>query len=450
MIKKGEYQVLSLCLIIILLCLSVVTIGSSDIVSYQTESRVQHSLPPLPPGYEGDATPNADLKSDYIVSDNLRLEDNEIQLYTGWNMISTPLCLQSGYDTASVVFSGVNTSGHSIWTYDGEQQDWVAMGANTIVTPLVGIWIYSNQSTVISLDYDSSQTVMPVSLYSGSNLIGFPSIDSATARDTLYCVHEDWTEVVGYDAVNQQYETSIYNGGTGIYSDEREMYPTKGYWVEMNDNGTLIVLGTPWADDYDFYYTTEPIAITIPFAQTAADLQSTMSYGGMPHSNSTSLYAYNRMPYDAVFLFLGHGVESSYGNKGGAVFFWNGTDNSTIAAEQTAYTPYYPTYFLSSYNTEINDILLAVYAACWSGRSSPDYGDLLDMSTTKGVDNVIGFEDPLTDVLVCYWSDRFWYRCREGGFLGSPQKIYDVAQSSKTDVLIAYHSYGGVDSLCGN
>ena len=81
MIKKGKYQVFSLCLIIILLCLGIVTIGSSDIVSYQTESKVQHSLPPLPPGYEGDATPNADLNSDYIVSDNLRLEDNEIQLY---------------------------------------------------------------------------------------------------------------------------------------------------------------------------------------------------------------------------------------------------------------------------------------------------------------------------------------------------------------------------------
>ena len=183
------------------------------------------------------------------------------------------------------------------------------MGANTIVTPLVGIWIYSNQSTVVSLNYDSSQTVMPVSLYSGSNLIGFPGVDSATANDTLYCVHEDWTEVVGYDAENQQYETSIYNGGTGIYSDEREMYPTKGYWVEMNDNGTLIVLSTPWADNYQFYYD-DPVdtVITIPSAETAANEQSVISYGGMVHTNRSALFAYNRMPDDAVFLFIGHGV----------------------------------------------------------------------------------------------------------------------------------------------
>ena len=82
----------------------VITTGGSDIVSDQTERQIQQSFPPLPPGYEGDYIPQSEEIIDGKTMDMLTLDSNQLQLYPGWNMISVPLWLQPGSNTASVVF----------------------------------------------------------------------------------------------------------------------------------------------------------------------------------------------------------------------------------------------------------------------------------------------------------------------------------------------------------
>ena len=225
----------------------------------------------------------------------------------------------------------------------------------------------------------------------------------------------------------------------------REMYPTKGYLLWMNDPGTLIMLNAPWADDYGFGYLDG--IITTSATGTAANEQSEMSYGGMPHTNSSALYAYNRMTNDSIFYFNGHGVESYDFTCGGAVQFWDGNQTSLIAAQHID-TPNFTAYYIENFNTEINDILLAVYVVCYSGTTNPHLGNLVEMTSSKGADNVIGFRSEIDNYLSNYWSDRFWYRCR-AGFYGNPQMIPFAANGAKTDVLLAYQDYGGVDSLRG-
>jgi len=226
------------------------------------------------------------------------------------------------------------------------------------------------------------------------------------------------------------------------------MYPTKGYWLWMDNPGTLITLNAPWADDYQFSY--EDLS-TIPTAETAANEQSIIAYGGMPHTNSDASYAYNRITNDSIFFFNGHGIRSrDDGEHGGGLSFWNGTDKTIIAAEHIDAPLNTTTYYIAEFNDQMNDVLLAVYVACWSGRTSAHLGNLVTMTHSKGADNVIGFTEELLNPQSNYWSDRFWYRCRAGSILGTPQTIPTAAQSAKTDVLIAFYPYtGGVSSLIG-
>jgi len=211
------------------------------------------SMPPLPPGYEGDAAPRPGLKSDYVTLDALRLQPNQIQLYSGWNMISIPLWLQPGYDTASVVFAGVNTGGRSIYYWDAQQQLWDSMRSYTVVVPIMGIWIYSVEPQVLTLQYNPNQPIPSEQVYSGWNLIGVWHLYAHPARETLISVSNVWYEAIGYDAINQAYETSIVNGGSGVHSDNLPLYPTKGYWVWSNGNGELVPLaGTKDNRDIEF------------------------------------------------------------------------------------------------------------------------------------------------------------------------------------------------------
>jgi len=247
--RKGEINSFTLGILIILLCLMVIPTVGFEIAPDAGGGTSKTALPPLPPEYIGDASPISDYKSEYISSDLLRLGENQIQLYPGWNMISTPFWLQNGYNTASVVFAGVDTGGRTTWYYDGLTQSWTRIYPTTIIEPLKGIWIYSTESELITLNYDINHPIPSNVLYTGWNLVGVWSLYPFSARETLISITDVWTEAQGYDAINQVYETSIINGGSGSHSDSRLMYPTKGYWVYV----TAMDSYTPIAGLKDYY-----------------------------------------------------------------------------------------------------------------------------------------------------------------------------------------------------
>ncbi|MGV8128596.1 MAG: DUF3821 domain-containing protein [Methanolinea sp.] len=167
-----------------------------------------------------------------------------MNLYSGWNFISTPRALADGHNTASSVFSGVNTGGHSIFTYDAGSTSWQALTANSTVKPLDGIWIYSTASVSVSLTYRNNPLDTPPTkaMYSGWNSIGFSDVNPAAAKDTLQSVQSQWTQLIGYNGASQYYDTSIIKGGSGSHSDTNPMNPFKGYWLFMNAPGTLAAI----------------------------------------------------------------------------------------------------------------------------------------------------------------------------------------------------------------
>jgi hypothetical protein len=179
-----------------------------------------------------------------IVVKNQSIE-NFIPLYPGWNFVSTPKKLLIGYDTANI-FSTVDTAAHSIFFYNASEQRWHSMTIDEKVRPLDGIWIYSNNPTIVTITFDTNSTQTPPSksLAAGWNAIGFSDTTPTLARDALISVQNKWAILIGYNPLQQKYETSIIKGATdSSHGDQLNMYPTKGYWVYMTEAGEIASIG---------------------------------------------------------------------------------------------------------------------------------------------------------------------------------------------------------------
>ncbi len=201
---------------------------------YTTDSNGQVLSLALEPG---SYTVYAD-KGDYTVS--IRSNQETVIVYVpltleaGWNFISVPKRLASGYSTAQQVFGSVNTDGHSIFTYDGTD-GWAAMSSDNVVSPLEGIWIYSAAQVELQPAFDTNPIQVPPTkqLSAGWNAIGFSDFTAASADSALTSVEASWTVLIGFDADNQTYEVSIINDAPNgdAHDEDRELNCWKGYWL---------------------------------------------------------------------------------------------------------------------------------------------------------------------------------------------------------------------------
>lgn len=163
-----------------------------------------------------------------------------LTLNPGWNFVSVPAVLAPGFDTASI-FASVDTDAHAIYLYNASTTTWTPMTSTTKVRALDGIWIYSKHSTTVPLSLNSNPQAVPPArdLAVGWNAIGYASTRPATAKDALSSVAGKWSTVLGFNAETQTYDIAIYTGGSGMYTDTRELHPFKGYWLWMREPGQL-------------------------------------------------------------------------------------------------------------------------------------------------------------------------------------------------------------------
>ena len=188
-----------------------------------------------------------------------------LHLYEGWNYVSIPIWLEDGYDTAYSVFENADVSSGLRW--DATQQTWVSLLGPYQLTPLEGFIIRAGSDQDVPLHFkdEQYQTVPTKTLYEGWNMVGCWGFTGWSAHDTFISVDDAWTEATGYDNELHQSETTIINGGSGIYSDERIVYPKKAYWLWMDNSATLVPLkatkdnrdldypqvGVVWVTEYD-------------------------------------------------------------------------------------------------------------------------------------------------------------------------------------------------------
>lgn len=175
----------------------------------------------------------------HVLSGTPTSETVVLDLFPGWNYISTPGTLAEDHRTMSEVFSGVDTAGHSTFEYNAQAQSWTQLNPDDEIEPLQGIWIYSGAPAEVPLVLSDDPISSNSMLSPGWNSIGFSQVVPVPAKDALLPVRQSWSQLIGYNAEYQFYETSIINGGTGTQSDTNLVYPGKGYWIFMNNQGTL-------------------------------------------------------------------------------------------------------------------------------------------------------------------------------------------------------------------
>lgn len=157
----------------------------------------------------------------------------EIRLLAGWNFISTPTVLKNGSNTLAI-FSEVNSSGHSIFGYDGMTGSWVSLKAHDPFTPLNAIWVYSAGDYSVLLYPELSVMVPPRTLAAGWNTLGIASPDRNVSQ-ALTSIRSLWSYLVGYDSEKQQYRDPIINNESG----DTLLKTKDGFWIYMKENGTF-------------------------------------------------------------------------------------------------------------------------------------------------------------------------------------------------------------------
>jgi hypothetical protein len=166
--------------------------------------------------------------------------EGTLPLLPGWNCISLPSPLSADYRKAGLLFWGLDTEGHSIYSYHAATSQWKTLAFDSPIVPLDGIWVYSATSVNVPFRYESAQPA-PVSksLYAGWNSMGFAIKEATAAKDAMTSVKDSWIFIIGYNSAGQKSETSIVRGSSDpAFSDSRPVYPMQGYWVSMNGKGT--------------------------------------------------------------------------------------------------------------------------------------------------------------------------------------------------------------------
>ncbi|MBU2443936.1 MAG: hypothetical protein KKF95_07730 [Nanoarchaeota archaeon] len=229
--------------------------NKTDITIDVSESTTQYltwnlELPPLPPGMTYDF--NVSLTSDNanpamgtaiinVTEGGVTMYQVSIPLNSGWSLVSLPV---SAVDmSSSVVFADISGLLSAVWRYDGgvtwKSYDGADGAPDTLTTLGVvkGYWVKTTQVTSLNITgVASSSTNIP--LVAGWNLIGYPSVSSASLTTVLADVLDNTVVVWRYDG---GVTWKAYDGASGAPDTLTTMDPGKGYWIKMTGSDTLTV-----------------------------------------------------------------------------------------------------------------------------------------------------------------------------------------------------------------
>ncbi|PKL59442.1 MAG: hypothetical protein CVV33_07810 [Methanomicrobiales archaeon HGW-Methanomicrobiales-4] len=167
-----------------------------------------------------------------------------VELEQGWNIVGIPRRLNEENNKATI-FSGIDSMGRSIWTYNSDTGGWKDLTADDVLMPLDGYFVYSAKPEKIILTYtiDPLQVPPVKDLQAGWNLVGFSGATPASARDALLSIRKTWTQVIGWDPSKQQTDTTIINGGNDTHADSQMLTPMRAYWVFVDGPCSLASIG---------------------------------------------------------------------------------------------------------------------------------------------------------------------------------------------------------------
>ena len=182
-------------------------------------------------------------------------EAHSIGLVAGWNLVS--FTLQPIDTSIETLLSNIDSEYSLVYAWDGDAKEWLkydpAVGfGNTLDTlnESQGFWINMNVADNLIVT-GTAPTETSIAMYSGWNLVGYPSIDNRSLPDglSLNGIPAGELKVVmvfhAMDGVDpwKMYDHTL--AGVAPYvNDLDEMTPGWGYWVELDSNQT-------WLLDFD-------------------------------------------------------------------------------------------------------------------------------------------------------------------------------------------------------
>ncbi len=160
----------------------------------------------------------------------------EISLVSGWNLISLPLIPEN--TSISAVLADVLTDVLKVWSYAEATGTWLSYvpGGPPSLTTMEdgeGYWIEMSDNvtlTVHGVEMPAPPALPPTySLVAGWNLIGFKSLEAMNASSYLgTSVAADTIRIYGY-------ADATYTG----VALSANLNPGMGYWIAMDDSGTI-------------------------------------------------------------------------------------------------------------------------------------------------------------------------------------------------------------------
>jgi hypothetical protein len=157
-----------------------------------------------------------------------------LQLNTGWNLISLPLMPNSG--NISTVLSGVKAHTVIVWAYDTSAGwkffDPTDVGASTLTQMKDGLGYWVNMNAVQTLTINGKVNPLPpatpptYAVAAGWNLIGFKSTCARPAMD--YLGSTPWVRIWGYS-----------NGAWVSVQGANALQPGQGYWIAATGAGMI-------------------------------------------------------------------------------------------------------------------------------------------------------------------------------------------------------------------
>lgn len=182
-----------------------------------------------------------DLEPMTITVDFLEVADNEVYLETGWNFISVPYELASGYDTVADIFDLSKVS--TIYGWDASAQAFDPLTGTDTLEPLYGYWVKMLEPDMVTFTYEepSFPSIPQKTVYQGWETVGLTWNSPTLVKNALISIDNSYSQFIGWDAVNQKYELPVANtgGNSPLETGGANMVPKMGYWVWVTAQDTL-------------------------------------------------------------------------------------------------------------------------------------------------------------------------------------------------------------------
>jgi hypothetical protein len=172
--------------------------------------------------------------------DIFRVEEREIALKTGWNLISWNVDTPDDYITTLLdpisdcleVVLGFEQGG---FTYDPELPEFSTLWK---ADHFHGYWLKMSCDTVLVVKGTPVAATTPIVLETGWNLVSYLPNEADSTWHALGSIAENLIVALGYDGQGLTYDPNL-----PLYSTLTMMAPGFGYWVKVNASDALIYPG---------------------------------------------------------------------------------------------------------------------------------------------------------------------------------------------------------------